>query len=65
MIIVYGGCIEPGGMELDDETVTMKCPACRGKAVQRYWESYDGGSIDQKSTLACSECGHAEGDLLD
>lgn len=26
MTIVYGGCIEPGGMELEDETVSVKWP---------------------------------------
>lgn len=36
MTIVYGGRIETGGIALDDETVTMKCPVCRGKAVLWY-----------------------------
>ena len=65
MTIVYGGCIEPGGIELDDETVSVKCPVCQGNAVQRYWESCDGGSINRYSTFACSDCGHLDGDLPD
>ena len=28
MTQVYGGCIEPGGMELTDEYETIPCPRC-------------------------------------
>jgi DNA-directed RNA polymerase subunit RPC12/RpoP len=65
MTRVYGGCVEPGGFELDDDRDLVACPECGGKAFERYWESCEGGSINQNHTIVCTECDHAEGDLPD
>lgn len=65
MTRVYGGCIEPGGFELDNDVEAIVCPSCRGEALSRYWETCEGGSINQNRTIICTECSHAEGDLPD
>ena len=62
MTRVYGGCIEPGGMELQDERVTMNCPKCGHEAIARYWEQADGGCINLCSATYCLSCDYAEGD---
>jgi len=62
---VYGGCVEPGGFDLDDDIEAIKCPECGGEAYERYWEACEAGSINQYHTIRCTECGHEEGDLPD
>ncbi len=58
---VYGGCIEPGGMELADETDAVDCPDCGKLALYRYWEQVDGGSLNSYHTIDCDQCGHHSG----
>ncbi|MER9048226.1 hypothetical protein NKH89_13385 [Mesorhizobium sp. M0923] len=65
MTRVYGGCIEPGGIDLDDDVEVIECPHCGGDAFERYWETCEAGSIDRNHTIICTACDHAEGDLPD
>lgn len=62
MVRVYGGCVEPEGMELEDETYEVSCPVCDKPAKRRHWEDAAGGSINQHSYTDCPHCGHFEGD---
>ena len=54
---VYGLSIEPGGMELDDQTITSDCPNCGKPALHRYWETCE-GAINQRYSVNCQYCGH-------
>ncbi|KAB2695415.1 hypothetical protein FHS76_004054 [Ochrobactrum daejeonense] len=65
MTRVYGGCVEPGGFDLDNDLEVVACPECAGEAFERYWETCEGGSINQNHTIICTECDYAEGDLPD
>jgi len=62
MTLVFGSCIEPGGMELDNDRDEVECPMCHGKAVARTWEACEGGSLNIYSNLHCTKCNHFEGD---
>ena len=62
MTLVFGSCIEPGGMELDNDRDEVECPVCNGKAISRTWEACEGGSLNVYSNLHCTECNHFEGD---
>lgn len=55
-IVVHGGCIEPGGMELDEEHGTGVCPACSGVAHTWFIEAAECGSLNIYSGLACTQC---------
>jgi hypothetical protein len=45
--IVYGSCVEPGGMGLDNSSSEGKCPDCKAAgAVFQYWESCHSGAIN-------------------
>ncbi|NKW11437.1 hypothetical protein HGG76_28100 [Ochrobactrum tritici] len=61
MTRVYGGCVEPGGFDLDNDLEVVACPDCAGEAFERYWETCEGGSINQNHTIICTECDYAEG----
>ncbi|MBZ5763353.1 hypothetical protein LAV84_27770 [Rhizobium sp. VS19-DR104.2] len=61
MTRVYGGCIEPGGMELDDEAYSIKCPECGRDAKRHDWEAADGGCINSYWSERCAHCGYADG----
>src|SRR5690606_18569645 len=65
MTRVYGGCVEPDGLDLDNDLQVIACPKCDGEAYERFWAACEGGSIHQYHTIICTECGHAEGDLPD
>lgn len=66
MTIVYGNGIEPGGMELDNDVSVIECPHCGAhEALERYWETCDGGSINMNHTIICTVCDYADGDLPD
>lgn len=61
--IVYGSCVELGGMELGDETIEGKCPVCGvNTAHWRYWETVDGGAVNRHRTIDCDECGYRDAD---
>jgi len=60
-MIVYGGCIEPGGMELEDEEWEDTCPKCGAPARHRYVQRLEGGCIDPYFPINCDSCGHREG----
>ncbi|MGL4963041.1 MAG: hypothetical protein ACRC67_17545 [Inquilinus sp.] len=62
--IVYGNAtIEPGGMELDDESYQDECPECGSEtAIWRHWQSAAGGSINPYYSCKCKACGHYETD---
>ena len=63
---VYGGCIEPGGMELDDDTYEAKCPECGSEhARKRSWQGCEGGSINNYWSLNCEDCGYSDGVYAD
>ena len=59
---VFGSGVEPGGMDLDDNHDEVQCPACKGKAIARYWEACEGGAINAYNNIHCTVCGHFEGD---
>ena len=61
MTIVYGGCIEPEGMEIDDVRDVATCPNCDGEAVRWFVEDASSGSVNAYFGLRCDGCGHAEG----
>ena len=62
MTIAYGGCLEPGGIELDEEYATSPCPRCAQDA--RIWrvERAESGSLNLSVGLSCSACGFSQGD---
>lgn len=62
MTRVYGGCIEPGGIELDDTVEMEACPECGRLAHYRYWEACEDGSINTYSSVCCGHCGYFKGD---
>ena len=59
---VFGPGVEPDGMDLDDNHDEVQCPACKGKAIARYWEACEGGAINAYNNIHCTVCGHFEGD---
>ena len=59
---VFGPDVEPGCMDLDDNHDEVQCPACKGKAIARYWEACEGGAINAYNNIHCTVCGHFEGD---
>lgn len=59
--LVFGGCIEPGGMELDDERDECECAGCGGVAIRRDWERAEGGSINFYWSEICTICNHKVG----
>ena len=59
---VLGLGVEPGGMDLDGNHDEVQCPACKGKAIARYWEACEGGAINAYNNIHCTVCGHFEGD---
>lgn len=65
MTRIYGGCVEPGGFDLDNDLDIVACPECGGEAFERYWETCEAGAINQNHSIVCSECDHTEGDLSD
>ncbi|PJR10242.1 hypothetical protein CEJ86_29860 [Sinorhizobium meliloti] len=65
MTTVFGGCIEPEGYELSDDTIVTECTWCGGEAHQRFWETCEAGSINLNHTIICTVCGAADGDLDD
>jgi len=56
MTRVYGSCIEPGGMLLNNETHTIECPECGALCPERLYETCD-GSINQRFSISCAHCG--------
>ncbi len=65
MTRVYGGCIEPGGMALDDLSQVDACPECERPAHYRYWEACEAGAINGYSSISCDHCGFVDGDEPD
>ena len=62
-MLVYGGCIEPGGMELDNDTYETECPHCEyPKAVKRAWQGCEGGSVNNYWRVNCEQCGYEDGE---
>lgn len=61
MTRVYGGCIEPGGIDLDNDVEVIECPHCDGDAFGRYWETCEAGSINLNHTIICTACDHGRG----
>lgn len=61
MVRVYGACIEPGGIELDNDHDDAPCPTCRKPARHHYFEQVDGGCINVHHTIDCDHCGHRSG----
>ena len=59
---VFGPDVEPCCMDLDDNHDEVQCPACKGKAIARYWEACEGGAINAYNNIHCTVCGHFEGD---
>ena len=62
MTRVYGGCIEPEGMDLDDEHGTEPCPRCDTPAHRWTCERVEGGAFNVYSGMHCAACGHHTGD---
>ena len=66
MTRVYGSCIEPGGMELDEEWTTDSCPKCNVPDASHWFcERLEGGTINQYIGMKCTDCGYSEGDAPD
>ena len=61
MTVAYGGCIEPGGMVLDDSREMIECPVCSAPAQRHHAERSEGGSLNCYSSISCRHCGHEEG----
>lgn len=60
---VYGGCIEPGGMDLDDETSSGPCPTCQDPNAHHWcFQRCESGSINSYSGWSCEACGDSDGD---
>lgn len=57
---IYGGCIEPEGRELDDETYRHECKCCGGRGHSRHWEAAEGGSLNRYFATWCEDCDHAD-----
>ncbi|GJI98155.1 hypothetical protein RugamoR57_48730 [Duganella caerulea] len=63
MTTVYGPGVEPGGMELDNETLIDACKECGGPICQyRFWETLDGGCINRHWSVYCPDCGFEDSD---
>ncbi|HGO5393120.1 Uncharacterised protein [Escherichia coli] len=58
MTIVYGSCIEPGGMELEDHTIIAECKNCGKDCRHRIYEDCVGGAINQRFSYTCNHCGY-------
>lgn len=56
--IAYGGCCEPGGLELTDESWTGACPnpKCGKDAKYFRWERAE-GSLNVYTGYVCDHCG--------
>lgn len=65
MTRVYGGCIEPGGMDLEGRTEEVPCPSCGKPALRRYVELCEGGSINTYDYVRCRACGYRKGEAPD
>ena len=52
-----GACIEPGGYELSDYRMEIKCEQCGKAAHHHNWETVDGGCINQHWRTWCDHCG--------
>ena len=65
MTRVYGGCIEPGDMDLDDDWTKEPCPECSEPASHWCCERVESGSINLYIGMHCSCCGHSSGDVPD
>ncbi len=61
--IVYGGCVEPGGMSLDSGNCEVECPECGKSAVCHYWEAAEGGALNTYESIKCPHCLHFESDF--
>lgn len=59
-----GSCIEPGGMELDNEYYPVDCPCCGKEARAHFWQQVEGGSINNYRNYSCDHC-ETSGDLDD
>ncbi len=62
MTLAYGGCIEPGGWELDEERTTAECPQCGASAHSWRIERAEAGFINLYVGLSCSACSFSRGD---
>ncbi|HFN7318102.1 TPA: hypothetical protein ACHGRL_004248 [Escherichia coli] len=60
-MLVFGNTVEPGGMELDDDTYMDKCPVCGELAKHRFYERGE-GSVNTYQSITCSHCGYHEDD---
>ena len=58
---VYGSCIEPGGMELEDDWWTAPCPGCGKPARHGHVQQLEGSCINTCFPVSCDACGHHEG----
>ena len=65
MTRVYGGCIEPEGMDLEDSYETHPCPDCGSPALHWWLRRAEGGSLNIYSAMRCSACGLQRGDEPD
>ena len=54
---VYGGCIEPGGVDLEDTEWNGSCPKCYGAARFFSWERAESGSLNIYTGFRCTQCG--------
>lgn len=60
--IIYGSCVEPGGMLLDDSRYECPCPECGGVAKRHDWQSVEGGGLNPYWSINCPVCGYKDGD---
>ncbi|CAD0362084.1 hypothetical protein LYZ84_19650 [Xanthomonas hortorum pv. pelargonii] len=60
MTIVYGGCVEPGGMELDEDGYEIECPKCQRTAHRSDWEAVEGGAVNVYWRESCAHCGYRD-----
>ncbi len=62
MIVVYGSCVEPEGMELDNLVLPVECPKCGNSARYCEWEHCEGGVIERYGNTYCAHCEYFAGD---
>ena len=61
-----GGCIEPGGFELERTVEPVPCPNPRcGARAERLWEERAEGSLNIYEWVECQACGYQKGDIPD
>lgn len=60
----YGGCVEPGGMDLTEVYQQQPCPKC-GQPAHSWWIERAEGTLNLYEGLSCTACGYSKGEHPD